>query len=521
MPGTGTADNRRIARNTAFLYVRMIVTLLVTLYTSRVVLATLGIDDYGIYNVVGGIVTMFAFLNNSMASATQRFLTVELGRGDMVRMRKVFSAALHIHVAIGLLIVLLAETAGLWFLNSKLVIAPERMDAARWVYQFSVATFFVNVIQVPYNASIIAHERMGIYAYVSIAEALLKLLMVFVLTVVPYDKLVTYSLMMFLIQVGIRVFYQVWCRRNYAECRSGMVRDWGLYREMSGFAGWNILGSLAWVMKDQGINIVLNLFFGTAVNAARGVASQVSTSVSGFVSNFQVALNPQITKCYVADNRKEMETLVFRGLRFSFVLLYFIALPLLLNVDFVLGIWLKEVPDYASLFVILIIADSLVCTLSGGPLMTSLAATGRIRNYQVTVSCIILLTVPAAYFLLDSGLPPQSVYYVTIFFSLVSGFVRFLFARHQIGFSLRGYMSGVAGRVAVLLLLSLPVPLLLRHVVFTADSWVSFLVISAASVIFTAVPAWTVTLDHAERDAFRKMIAGRFRKKNTGEKENG
>ena len=301
MPQTGVTDNRRVARNTIFLYIRMILILLVTLYTSRIVLDILGVDDYGIYNIVGGVIAMFAFLNNSMASSTQRYLTYELGKGDPERLRKV----------------------GLWLLEEKLVIAPERMNAARWVYQFSVLTFFVNVIQVPFNAVIIAHEKMDIFAYVSIVEAVAKLFLVYLLTVIPYDKLILYGLLMLFLQVGVRTFYRLWCRKRYQECRTSLVRDLALYREMTGFAGWNIFGSLAWVMKDQGVNVLLNLFFGTAVNAARGIAFQVSISVNGFVSNFQMAFNPQITKNYARGELQEMERLALRGLRFSFILLFF------------------------------------------------------------------------------------------------------------------------------------------------------------------------------------------------------
>ena len=506
MPNNGVTDNRRVARNTMFLYIRMILILLVTLYTSRVVLDVLGVSDYGVYNIVGGVVTMFAFLNNSMASATQRFLTFELGRGDPARLRNVFSAAMHIHLFIGLLVVVMAETAGLWLLNEKLVIEPDRMAAARWVYQFSVATFFVNVIQVPYNAVIVAHEKMDIFAYVSVAEALAKLSMVFLLKVLPFDKLILYGFLMLLIQVAVRIFYQLWCRRRYQECRSVKSGDKSLYREMAGFAGWNVFGSLAWVMKDQGINIILNLFFGTAVNAARGVALQVSNSVNAFVSNFQMAFNPQITKNYAQGEVREMERLALRGLKFSFVLLYFLALPLLLNVDFVLDVWLKEVPEHSSSFIVLIMADALVCSLFGSPLMTSLAATGRIRNYQVAVSLIILLSIPVAYVLLRSGMEPETVYYVTIVFSAVSGFARFFFARRQIGFSVRRFISSVLLRVAGMLAVSLPLPLYLRLCVLTVDSWWTFLVLCSVSVVCTGISAWTVALDRTERDSMGRML---------------
>lgn len=505
-------DNRRVAKNTLFLYIRMIVILLVTLYTSRVILDVLGVSDYGVYNVVGGVVTMFAFLNNSMASATQRYLTFELGRGDPDRLRKVFSAAMHIHIAIGAAVVILAETAGLWLLNEKLVIDPDRMSAARWVYQFSVLSFFVNVIQVPYNATIVAHEKMDIFAYVSIVEAVAKLLLVYLLTVLPYDKLVLYGFLMLVLQVGIRTFYQIWCRKRYPECRTSAVHDRSLYREMSGFAGWNVFGSLAWVMKDQGMNILLNLFFGTAVNAARGVAMQVSNSVNGFVSNFQVAFNPQITKNYARGEVKEMERLTMRGLKFSFVLLYFIALPLLLNVDFVLGIWLKEVPDHSAPFIVLIMLDALLCTLFGSPLMTSLAATGRIRNYQVAVSLVIMASLPVAYIVLRTGAAPETVYYVTIAFSLLAGCARFLFARHQIGFSARRFITSVLLRIAAMLAVSLPVPLAVRYILLPQDGWLSFIASCIVSVACTAFAAWTVALDRGERESTGKMIRDWWRK---------
>ena len=512
MPSGAVTDNRRVARNTIFLYIRMIVILIVTLYTSRVVLDILGVEDYGIYNIAGGVVTMFAFLNNSMASATQRYLIFELGRGDPDRLRKVFSAAMHIHIAIGIIVVILAETAGLWLLNEKLVIAPERMQAARWVYQFSVITFFVNVIQVPYNAVIVAHEKMDIFAYVSIVEAVAKLSIAFLLSVIDYDKLILYGFLILLLQIGIRTFYRIWCRKRYMECRRAPVKDRSLYREMAGFAGWNIFGSLAWVMKDQGVNILLNLFFGTAVNAARGVALQVSNSVNGFVSNFQVAFNPQITKNYAQGEVREMERLAMRGLKFSFILLYFIALPLLLNVDFVLGKWLKEVPEHAGPFIVLIMADALVCSLFGSPLMTSLAATGKIRNYQIAVSTVILLSLPAAYLLLREGTGPESVYYVTIAFSVLSGSARFMFARKQIGFSARRFASSVLARIAGLLAVSLPFPLFFRFVLFHEDGWGPFFAICTISAVSTGFAAWFVALDRPERESMGRMLRDWIRK---------
>ena len=392
---TGTEhNNKRVAKNTLFLYFRMILIMLVTLYTSRVILAELGIKDYGVYNVVGGVVMMFSFLNNCMSTSTQRFMTFALGKGDFKKLKDVFSASLNIHIVIGLIIVLLAETIGLWFVNNKLVIPEDRIIAANWVYQFSILTFCVNIIQVPYNAVLIAHEKMNVYAYISIIEAILKLCIVYLLIIVSTDKLIVYGILVFCVQLLIRAIYQIYCKRNYEECKFRLFWERDLYKQMSGFAGWNLFGSIAWLLRDQGLNIVLNLFFGPAINAARGIASQVSNAVMGFISNFQVALNPQITKNYAINNIEEMEKLSYLGVKFSFLLLFTMALPLCINIDYILHLWLVNVPNYSSIFIILIMIDSLVGNIFGVPFMTSLSATGNIRNYQIVVSCIILCILP-------------------------------------------------------------------------------------------------------------------------------
>ena len=329
-------NNKRVAKNTLFLYFRMILIMLVTLYTSRVILAQLGIKDYGIYNVVGGVVTMFAFLNNCMTTSTQRFMTFELGKGNVQKLKDVFAASLNIHIAIALAVVLLAETIGLWFVNYKLVIPADRLVAANWVFQFAILSFCVNVIQVPYNAVLIAHEKMSVYAYISIIEAFLKLGIVYLLSISPFDKLIVYGVLIFAVQLLIRCIYQVYCHRHYEESRFRLFWNKGLYQEMSGFAGWNLFGSVAWMLRDQGVNIVLNLFFGPVINAARGVAAQVSSAVMNFISNFQVALNPQITKNYANGNIQEMEKLTYLGIKFSYIILFFLAFPLSLNINYVL-----------------------------------------------------------------------------------------------------------------------------------------------------------------------------------------
>ena len=506
-------NNKRVAKNTLFLYFRMILIMLVTLYTSRVILSQLGISDYGIYNVVGGVVTMFAFLNNCMATSTQRFMTFELGRGDMKRLRDVFAVSLNIHLIIALIVVLLAETIGLWFVNNKLVIPADRIGAANWVYQFAILSFCVNIIQVPYNAVLIAHEKMNVYAYISIIEVFLKLGIVYLLVMSPFDKLIVYGGLLLLVQLIIRSIYQFYCRRHYEECRFHFLWDRNLYREMSSFAGWNLFGSIAWLLRDQGLNIILNLFFGPVINAARGVAMQVSSAVMGFISNFQVALNPQITKNYANKNIAEMEKLAYLGIKFSFIILFILAFPLALNIDFVLRLWLEKVPEYAGLFVTLIMIDALCGNLFGVPLMTSLSATGKIRNYQVVVSMVILLIVPFGYVALRMGYDADSVFYISIFFTLISGFVRFLFCRNQLGYSMRKIFLKVLMPLFMMVVVAIPLPVVLKIHTYTKDDVLSFLLSATAAVMASMTSAWFVAIQKNERNVIISLVKKKLQKK--------
>lgn len=506
-------NNKRVAKNTLFLYFRMILIMLVTLYTSRVILAQLGISDYGVYNVVGGVVTMFAFLNNCMTTSTQRFMTFELGRGDIKRLKDVFAASLNIHASIAVVIVLLAETVGLWLINNKLVIPEGRMIAANYVYQFAILSFCINIIQVPYNAVLIAHEKMNVYAYISIIEVCLKLGIVYLLVVCPFDKLIMYAILLFCVQLIVRCIYQVYCRRHYEESRFRLFWDKDLYRQMTGFAGWNLFGSIAWLLRDQGVNIILNLFFGPVINAARGVAMQVSSAVMGFISNFQVALNPQITKNYANGNLQEMEKLTYLGIKFSFIILFLLAFPLALNIDYVLHLWLEEVPEYTGLFVTLILIDALSGNLFGIPLMTSLSATGKIRNYQVIVSMVILFIVPVGYVALKTGYDAASVFYISIIFTLLSGFVRFLFCRSQLGYSMRRMTSKVLIPLFFMVAAALPVPIILKLKVWPAEDIVSFVLTVVTAVAVSVLSAWTLAMQNHERSVIVSMIQKRIFKK--------
>ena len=367
-------NNKRIAKNTLLLYFRMLLLMVVSLYTSRVTLAALGVEDYGIYNVVGGVVAMFSMLSGSLSAAISRFITFELGRGDKERLKTVFSTSVNIQIGLAIIIMVLAEIGGVWFLNCKMNIATERLLAANWVLQCSIITFMINLISVPYNAAIIAHERMSAFAYISILETVLKLLVVYLLYVTLYDRLIVYAVLLCLVAIALRLIYGIYCKRNFEECTYHFIYDKSILRSMTGFAGWNFIGVASGALRGQGVNIVINLFCGAAVNAARAISFQVNNAVNSFASNFMTAINPQITKSYASGNYGYMMQLIFQGARLSYYLLLFISLPLILEADTVLKLWLEEVPEHTTLFVQLILVFGMEEALSN-PLITAMLAT--------------------------------------------------------------------------------------------------------------------------------------------------
>ena len=502
-------NNKRIAKNTFLLYLRMLLTMVVSLYTSRIVLKALGIEDFGIYNVVGGVVAMFSFLNSSMSSSTQRFLTFELGKGDRNRLQQVFSASLNVHIGICVIIFVLSETIGVWFLNSQLNIPYERMNAANWVLQMSIFSFCLTIIQTPFTASIIAHERMNVFAYISIIEVFLKLAVAYLITTVLMDKLILYGILLLVVHLIINLIYQGFCFKNYVECRYRYIHNKELYKQLTGFAGWNLFGSIAWLLKSQGINILLNIFFGPVVNAARGIAMQVSHAIMGFVSNFQTALNPQITKNYAQDNIAYMESLTYKGSKYSFFLLFFISLPLMLNIDYVLDLWLEEVPQYASIFVILIIIESLGNILWGNTMIVSMMATGNIKNYQMTVSLILLLIVPISYIVLKMGANVYSVFYISIIITIISGLTRFYYCHIQIGFSFKRMYSEILYPVLKVLIVSVPILIVIRVYLLGDNNFICFSLSVFIAIIIESFAIWMAGLQIDEK----KVVVNFIKKK--------
>lgn len=448
-----SSNNKRIAKNTLLLYARMLMLMFIALFTSRVNLQSLGIVDYGIYNVVGGIVVMFSVLSGSLSAAISRFLTYELGKGDIEKLKCVFSSSVTIQFILSGIIVLLAETIGLWFLNEKMVIPPNRIIAANWVYQFSVLTFVLNLISIPYNAAIIAHERMSAFAYITIFEAIGKLLIAYVIFIVIFDKLICFSAMICIIGVIIRVIYGWYCKRHFKECSFQFMYDQSLFKKMFGFAGWNFLGASSDIFRDQGGNILINMFFGPSANAARGIAVQVNTAVIGFVKNFTTAINPQITKSYASGDREYMMNLVFQGARFSFYILLILSLPIIINTPYLLHLWLGNVPEHTENFVRLVLVFSLSETLSY-TLITSMLATGNIKNYQLVVGGLALLNLPLCYLCFKFGAPIESIYVVAIVISVVCEAARLFMLRRMIKLPVKKFLNQVYFKVILVSVLA-------------------------------------------------------------------
>ena len=510
-PSRPESKGRRIARNTLALYVRMLFTLLVSLYTSRVVLDVLGVTDYGIYDVVAGFVSMFSFLSGAMASSTQRFLTYELGRGAAGHPGAVFSSSLVLHGGLAVVVAVVAETAGLWFLCNRMAIPPERLTAAVSAFHFSVAASAVVVTSIPFEAVVIARERMDFFAKVSILEVLLKLLIVYLLGLGGADKLVFYAFLMLAVQLATRSVYAVYCRRRFPEAHFVPVRDRGLLRRLTGFAGWNLFGDLAAVAFTQGVNLLLNLFFGPAVNAARAVAMQVRNAVCGFALNVQTAMNPQITKSYAQGDLGYMHRLVYAGTKVSFFSLMALSLPVMLEVGQILGWWLKEVPPHADAFVRLVLLIAMVDALAG-PLIQSAQATGRIRRYQTVLGSLLLCIVPLSYVALRLGSPPEAVFAVHLAVAVGVHVVRVWMLRPMIGLSLRAYAANAVLPIAVVALVSPVVPSMLY--VLLPGGVGRFLLVTVVGVLSVASTAYVFGLTAGERRyVAERLVRWRYKMK--------
>ena len=489
-------NNKRIAKNTLFLYFRMLFMMVVSLYTSRVVLNTLGVKDYGIYNVVGGVATMFVFINNSMSSATQRYITFALGKGNKEWLQMVFSTTLQIHALIAAIIVLLGETVGMWFLYCKMQIPANRMDAAFWVLQCSVVSTAVMILSVPYNAGIVAHEKMSAFAYISILEAVLKLAVVGVLVVFSFDKLVLYAILILAVQVLIRFCYSIYCNRHFEETRYKHTWNKSLFNEMTSFAGWSMFGNLAGVMFGEGLNMLLNVFFGPMVNAARAVAVQVQSAIQQFVGNFQMALNPQITKTYAKGELQEMHKLMYRSSRFSFYMLFFLSLPVLFETEYILTLWLKTVPVNTVVFLRIMICTSLIYAIAN-PLIIANQATGKVKKYQMVCGTILMLILPISYISLKLGCPAYAVFIVHFVMESIAQLARMIILRPLIGIRIRDYISYIYKPILIVTSTSVVLPMIVYHNM--QDGLFRFLSVGVACVMSVSLASYALGLSTNER----------------------
>lgn len=499
-------NNKRIAKNTLLLYFRMLFMMAVSLFTSRVVLNTLGVEDYGINNVVGGVVAMFSVLSGSMSSSISRFITFELGKGDKKRLKTVFSTGINIQLGMSLIILLVAEAAGVWFLNYKMNIPEERMYAANWVFQCSILTFILGLLSVPYNAAIIAHEKMSAFAYISIIEVTLKLIIVYLLTISPYDRLITYSILFMLVGVLIRLIYGYYCKRHFEECTYHLVYDKAILKSMTSFAGWNFLGNGAYMLNTQGVNILMNMYFGVAINAARGVATQVDSALKQFVNNFTTAVNPQITKSYAQGDLSNMHKLVCRSAKFSAFLMMFFAVPIILETDTILSLWLKNPPAYASVFLKWIIISSFMDTVLANSLVTSMFATGDIKKYQIIVTTVGCLVFPLSWLAFQLGFEPQVGYMLYFVIYSILLFVRLYLLRDMVKLPIMMYVREVLFKVTTVMAISFVIPSILLFVI--DEDLLRLVAVVLLSMTVTTVTTYLIGLNDGEK----KYIIGLLEK---------
>lgn len=488
----------------------MIFIILVTFYTSRVILSTLGVEDYGVYNVVGGFVSMFGFLNTAMSSATQRYITFSLGKGNEEELKKVFCNCILTHLLICAIIFVLAETIGLWFLYNKMLIPEERMNAAFWVFQCSVLSVIILIMSVPYNADIIAHEKMSAFAYISIFEVSAKLGIVYLLTIEKADKLILYAVLLLVVQCIIRYIYSYYCRNHFHEAKLYFSWDYKLFKEMLSFASWNLWGGISNMLYTQGINVLLNIFFGPTVNAARGIAVQIQNAISQFAHSFQMAINPQITKSYAQGDMKQMHNLVFRSSKFTYILLLILSLPVLIETEFILTLWLKIVPDWTVTFVRFMLCI-IIIDATANPFMISSAATGNVKVYQSVIGGTMLLIVPFAYILLKLGGKPTTVFVIHTAFCLITFIIRLFIVRSMIKFRIVDYIQA---SILPCIYVTVPTIILIKIAVkMLSSSIYSSVICIILSVISALLFSYIWGLTKGERNVINDKIIKLYRHK--------
>lgn len=499
-----SSNNKRIAKNTILLYLRMMLMMVIGIYTSRVILNALGVSDLGLYNVVGGVVSMFTFLNGTLSSGGQRFMSYSIGEHNALKLKEVFRTTMTLHIWLAVVIVLLCETIGLWYVYNKLNVEPDRFYAALWCYQLSIVAMALSIVQVPYNSAIIAHEKMDIYAYMSILDVSVKLLVAYLIIISPFDRLIFYAMMILVATVLSTIIYILYCRRKFVECRFGYGYDKTLMRDMLGFCGWNTIGCFAIMGQTTGLNLVINAFCGTVVNGARAIAFQVNGMVMKFIENFQMALNPHIIKYYADGDMQNMERLVIRGAYLSSYLFLFLAIPLFIECEYVITLWLGSCPDYVVPFIQIVLIESLFKSM-GNPTITAMHATGKMKMVQITVGLVQILVLPVCYLLFRLGLQPVTVVACSITPWLIVIPMRLYWCNHYCGFPVKRFFVSVCFKIpAMAILMALP-PYLVYF--FTPlIGFAQFAAVGVVSVISNAIFVYTLGLEPSVRSFVNSKI---------------
>lgn len=492
---TNKEADKRVVKNTLLLYARMGLMMIISFFTARITLEALGVSDYGINNVVGGLVAMFSLISNSLCSSTSRFMTFGLGAGDGARLNRIFDTSVNIHIILAVVVVIAIETIGVWFLNNKMVIPPDRLTAARWVLQCSTAGFAIGLFSVPYNAAIVAHEKMDIYAYFTVFDAAARLVIVFAIKYYGGDKLILLAIISLIPATIKQVYYIRYCKKHFAECRYRLSWDKGIFKDMFGFSVWNFIGCTAGLTKDQGVNIAINMFHGPAINAARGIAMQINGIIGQFSGNFMTAINPQITKEWAAGNLERMHKLVFNGTRFSYYLFLLLSLPVFFEVETILQIWLGQVPGHTVLFARLALILSLAEMVSH-TLITALNAYGNLRKCQL-ISVTLLMNFPVSYMLLRAGYAPETTLIVAIVISQICMAERLMFLKRMVCLPVALYMKKVYANVVAVTALAAIAPTICHC--YMSDGWARFFVVCSVAVMSGATAIYFVGCDKEER----------------------
>lgn len=501
------SNNKRIAKNTIMLYVRLLIVMAITFFSSRELLSALGEIDYGLVNVISGIVTMFSFLSGMLTSAVSRYLTYDIGRNDIESLKKTFNITQIIYIGLCIILFILSETVGLWFFKSKIIIPDTRLNASFWFYQYSIISFLLQILIIPYNSLVIAHENMKAYAYISITQAILKLLIIYMLHFKYFDSLTSYGALLAFIYVITLIAYVLICKKKYPESCFNYYWNKSLFKELLVFSGWNLFGAISGLFSNVLVNVLLNNFYGSAVNAAKSVATQVASAVSGFMNNFLVAARPQITKYWSTGNKLEMYELVYRIAKFGYYLMLIMAMPVLFETNFLFGIWLKQIPNYAIVFSRLIIISILIDTLSN-PLMTAAQATGKIALYQLVVGTVNWSNLPFSWLCLSYGFPPQSTMWVAIGINLICLFLRLILVSRVTQMPVLKFIYKVVIRVSIVTIAAMILPLFFKR--YAINGSLYSLIQCVLCVFSSLISIALLGLDFDERNKIFGLIKNRL-----------